>query len=162
MTNISADVATNLAFAWGPDGIETLPIAPLPWYFILWVVSIIGGLLIIPSIIVAGRIARKRSRPLHTYKLTLHFAIWAILGIGLINCLLSIAEALSTVALLNPGPWVTSMLFINLAQALKLLSVSIGLATIGGIALITTNEYRNNPQQGGPGYPPQGVGSPDP
>ena len=162
MTNISADVATNLAFAWGPDGIETLPVTPLPWYFILWAISIIGGLLVIPSIIVAGRIAQKRSRPLHAYKMTFHFVIWAILGIGLVNCLLSISEALANAALLTSGPWVTSMLYLNLAQALKLLSASVGLATIGGIALITTNEYRKDPQQGGPAYPPQGVGSADP
>ena len=162
MTNISTDIVTNLAPAYGSSFIESCPTAPLPWYFILWVISIIGGLLVIPSITVASRIARKRTRPLQIYKLSIQFVILAILGIGLVNCLLSIAEALSTVALLNPGPWVTSMLFINLAQALKLLSVSIGLATIGGIALITTNEYRKDPQQGGPGYPPQGVGSPDP
>ena len=162
MTNISADVPTNLAFAWGPDGIETLPIDPLPWYFILWVVSIIGGLLVIPSIIVAGRIARKRSRPLHTFKTTLHFVIWAIFGIGSVNFLLSIAEALVNAASLTCGPWVTAMLFINLAQALKLLSVSIGLAAIGGMSLITTSEIRKDPQQSGPAHPPQGVGSADP
>ena len=162
MTNISADIATNLTFAWGPDGIETLPITPLPWYFILWLISIIGGLLVIPSIIVAGRIARKRSRPLHTYKMALHFVIWAILGIGSVNFLLSIAEALANAASLTSGPWVTAMLYINLSQALKLLSVSIGLGAIGGMALIATNEFKKDPQQAGPGYPPQGVGSPDP
>ena len=162
MTNISADIATNLTLAWGPDGIETLPITPLPWYFILWAISIIGGLLVISTIIVAGRIARKRSRPLHTFIMTLHFVIWAILCIGSVNFLLSIAEALVNAASLTYGPWVTAMLFINLAQALKLLSVSIGLAAIGGMSLITMSEIRKDPQQAVPGYPPQGVGSADP
>ena len=122
---------------------ETLPIEPLPWYFILWAISIIVGLLVIPSVTVASRIARKRNKPQAAYKLILQFVILAILGIGVVNCLLSIAEALANTALLKPDPWVISMLCINLAQALKLFSASIGLATIGGIALIMTRDRKN-------------------
>ena len=162
MTNITADVTAALTPAARQQLADIVISDPIPWYCVLWIISIIGGLLIIPTIMIAGRLARKRSRPLHTYKMVLQSVIWSILGIGAVNCLLSIAEILSNAALLNPGPWVTAMLFVNIAQALKLFSVSIGLATIGGIALITTNEIRKDPQQSGPGYPPQGVGSPDP
>ena len=138
MTNITA----TLTPAAGQQLADIVINEPLPWYCVLWIISIIGGLLIIPTIMIAGYLARKRSRPLHTYRNILQYVILAILGIGSVNCLLSIAEALAKLALLKPDPWVISMVCINLSQALKLFSASIGLATIGGIALITTNEIR--------------------
>ena len=143
MTNISADIAAPLTPVAGQQLADIIITEPLPWYVVLWIISIIGGLLIIPTIVVAGRIARKQSRPLQTYRMVLQFVIITILGIGSVNCLLGIAEALAKTALLKPDPWVISMLCINLAQALKLFSASIGLTTIGGIALIMTRDRKN-------------------
>ena len=144
MTNISADIAATLTPVAGQQLADIIITEPLPWYVVLWIISIIGGLLIIPTIVVAGRIARKHSRPLQTYRMVLQFVIITILGIGSVNCLLGIAELLANAALVPLSPSATSMLFLNLAQPLKLLSASIGLATIGGITLITINEIRKD------------------
>ena len=143
MTNIAADIAGGLTPADGQQLANIIIHETMPWYAILCLISIIGGLLVIPTIAIAGRIARKRGKPLQTHRTILQLTIVAILGIGSVNFLLGNAEALANTALLKPDPRVISMLCINLAQALKLFSASIGLATIGGIALIMTRDRKN-------------------
>ena len=162
MTNITTDIAGPLTPADGQQLVHIIINDPMPWYGFLWIMSIIGGLLVIPAIVIASRIARKRSRPIQTYRIILQFVILAILGIGSVNFLLCSAEALYTAALTNFGPADRAMLYVNMAQSIQRLAASIGLATIGGIALVMTNEIRKDPQQSVPAYVAQGAPSAEP
>ena len=156
MTNISTEIAGELIPA--PMGNLIMVDTP-PWYAILWDISIVGGLFTIIIVWAIARIARKHGKPIHTLRTILMITTWLIIGIGLTTCLLGIAQSLTDAVLMDLRPATTSMLLLGIANILKLTAISIGLAILGGAAWVTIKE---DPQQAGPGYPPQGVGSPDP
>ena len=92
---------------------------------------------------------------------TISKLVAAVSGLG---CLSSLAWATNQYLYIFAGLSHPSLqiLALSVSQTMFLAAISIVLCGINGVIGLALSQKWKEPQQGGPGYPPQGVGSPDP